>query len=81
MPIDSEPGIDLLTIPEAAKLLKISVSGMRRLQRSRRIPFIKVGGSIRLARQDVLSFVQGNRVEAIGAKHYGNTNHKKMVVG
>jgi excisionase family DNA binding protein len=68
MPIDSEPAIDLLTIPEAAKLLKISVSGMRRLQGNRRIPFIKIGGSIRFARQDVLSFVQGNRVEAIGSK-------------
>jgi excisionase family DNA binding protein len=66
MPIDSKPAIDLLTIPEAAELLKISVSGMRRLQQRRRISFIKVGGSIRFARQDLLSFVQKNRAEAIG---------------
>jgi excisionase family DNA binding protein len=68
MPIDYEPAVDLLTIPEAARLLTISVSGMRRLQQKRRIPFIKVGGSIRFERRDVLSFVQGNRVEAIGSK-------------
>jgi excisionase family DNA binding protein len=66
MPIDSTPAVDLLTIVEAADLLKLSVSGMRRLQYRRRVPFIKVGGSIRFARQDLASFVQGNRVEAIG---------------
>jgi hypothetical protein len=42
MPIESTPAIDLLTIPEAAELLKISVSGMRRLKQRRRVPFIKV---------------------------------------
>jgi excisionase family DNA binding protein len=67
MPIDPKPVIDLLTIPEAAELLKISVSGMRRLQQRRRIPFIKIGGSIRFARQDLLSFVQSNRMHAIGS--------------
>ena len=66
MPIDSKPAIDLLTIAEAAELLKISVSGMRRLQQRRRIPFIKLGGSIRFARQDLTSYLQRNRVEAVG---------------
>ena len=66
MPIDSKPAIDLLTIAEAAELLKISVSGMRRLQQRRRIPFIKLGGSIRFARQDLTSYLQKNRVEAVG---------------
>jgi excisionase family DNA binding protein len=50
MPINPKPAIDLLTIPEAAELLKISVSGMRRLQQRRRIPFTKIGSSIRFAR-------------------------------
>jgi excisionase family DNA binding protein len=66
MPIDSTRSLDLLTIVEAADLLKLSVSGMRRLQQQRRIPFIKVGGRIRFAGQDLASFVQRNRVEAIG---------------
>ena len=66
MPIDSKPAIDLLTIAEAAKLLKLSVSGMRRFQQRRQIPFIKLGGSIRFTRQDLTSFLQRNRVEAVG---------------
>jgi excisionase family DNA binding protein len=66
MPIDRHPTIDLLTILEAAELLKISVSGMRRLQRQRRIPFIKINASIRFARQDLTSFIEAARVEAIG---------------
>jgi excisionase family DNA binding protein len=66
MPIEATPTIDLLTIPEAAEVLKISVSGMRRLQQRRRIPFIKVGGRIRFSRQDLASFVQRSRVEPIG---------------
>jgi excisionase family DNA binding protein len=67
MPIESTHTIDLLTIIEAAEVLKISVSGMRRLQQGRRIPFIKVGGSIRFARQDLMSFLDRNRVDAIGS--------------
>jgi excisionase family DNA binding protein len=67
MPIESNPAIDLFTIREAALLLKISVSGMRRLQRHRCIPFIKIGGSIRFARADLMSFVERSRVEAIGS--------------
>jgi excisionase family DNA binding protein len=66
MPIDRQPSIDLLTTPEAAELLKISVSGMRRLQRQRRIPFIKISASVRFARQDLKSFIEAARVEAIG---------------
>jgi excisionase family DNA binding protein len=67
MPIECTAAIDLLNISEAAEALKISVSGMRRLQHRRRIPFIKVGGSIRFVRQDLVSFVDRNRVEAIGS--------------
>jgi excisionase family DNA binding protein len=66
MPNDSTPAVDLVTIVEAAELLKLSVSGMRRLQQRRCIPFVKVGGRIRFARQDIASFVQSNRVESIG---------------
>lgn len=58
-------GIELLTIPETAKLLKISTTGVRRLQQSRSIPFIKVGGSIRFSRHDLLSYLVKMRVEPI----------------
>jgi excisionase family DNA binding protein len=66
MSIDCDPSIDLLTIREAANLLRLSVSGVRRLQRQRRIPFIKVGGSLRFDRRDLGNFLNKNRVQAIG---------------
>jgi excisionase family DNA binding protein len=67
MPIDCDPSIDLLTIREAANLLRLSVSGVRRLQRQRRIPFIKLGGSIRFDRRDLVNFLNMKRVRAIGS--------------
>jgi excisionase family DNA binding protein len=67
MSIDCDPSIDLLTIREAANLLRLSVSGVRRLQRQRRIPFIKLGGSIRFDRRDLANFLNKNRVQAIGS--------------
>jgi excisionase family DNA binding protein len=66
MPIDCDPSIDLLTIREAANLLRLSVSGVRRLRRQRRIPFIKLGGSIRFDRRDLVSLLNKNRVKTIG---------------
>lgn len=65
MPIDS-PSIELLTIPEVAKILKVSASGVRRLQQGRHIPFHKVGGSVRFAKEDIVSYLAKHRVEAIG---------------
>jgi len=57
---------DLLTIAEAAKLLGVSVSGMRRLQQERRIPFFKVGRCVRFARSDLAAYLAGRRIEAVG---------------
>jgi excisionase family DNA binding protein len=65
-PNDSVPNIELLTIPEAARFLKVSASGVRRLQQKRAIPFIKVGGSVRFLKGDLLSYVVKMRVESIG---------------
>jgi hypothetical protein len=36
------------------------------LQQRRRISFIKLGCSIRFTRQDLTSYLQRNRVEAVG---------------
>jgi excisionase family DNA binding protein len=58
----------LLTIVEAADLLRISVASVRRLQGGRSIPFLKVGGSVRFARSDIASFLDGCRVDRI-ARH------------
>lgn len=66
MSVDFTPTLELLTLNEVAKLFKISVSGVRRLQQQRRIPFIKIGGSVRFAKSDIVSYVERGRVESIG---------------
>lgn len=63
---DSSPAIQLLVIGEVARLLKISISGVRRLQQARHLPFIKVGGSIRFSEHDILAYLKKQRVEAVG---------------
>ncbi|MBL6938268.1 MAG: helix-turn-helix domain-containing protein [Alphaproteobacteria bacterium] len=55
-----------MTIAEAAKLLGVSVSGMRRLRRARRIPFFKVGRSLRFAKGDLIAFLAQRRIEPVG---------------
>ena len=49
-----------------AELLKISVSGVRKLQQKRLIPFIKVGGCVRFVKSDIMSYLRKQRVESIG---------------
>jgi excisionase family DNA binding protein len=66
MPTDTGRVIELLTISEVAELLRISATGVRRLQRQRCIPFFKVGGSVRFAKGDVLSYLVEHRIEAVG---------------
>ena len=65
MSADFDPEIELLRIAEVAELLKISVPSVRRLQQGRHIPFHKVGGSVRFAKEDIASFLTKNRVESI----------------
>jgi excisionase family DNA binding protein len=68
MPTDPTQIMELLTIPEVAEFLKISVPSVRRLQQRRLIPFFKIGGSVRFNRSDLASFLESTRVEAIGSK-------------
>lgn len=63
---DINAELGLLTIKDVATMLKISVTSARRLQQGRRIPFIKVGGSIRFVKEDVIEFLKKNRIEVIG---------------
>jgi excisionase family DNA binding protein len=58
--------IELLTIAEAAKLLGVSASGMRRLQQERRVPFFKVGRCVRFAKSDLAAYLGKRRIEAVG---------------
>jgi excisionase family DNA binding protein len=57
---------ELLTIADVARLLKVSMSGVRRLQQRRLIPFLKVGGVVRFTKADLVSFLERQRVERIG---------------
>ena len=67
MPTDSNQPAVLLTVADVAELLKISASSVRRLQSDRKIPFVKVRGSVRFARADIVSYIARCRVEAIGS--------------
>ena len=67
MPTDSPQLADLLTVAEVAELLKISASSVRRLQSDRKIPFVKVRGSVRFVREDIVSYIARCRVGAIGS--------------
>jgi excisionase family DNA binding protein len=66
MSIDAVPSSGLLTIAEVAELLKLSVSTVRRLQRQRKISFVKVGGSVRFVESDLAAYLARRRVGAIG---------------
>jgi len=57
--------IELLTIKDVAGLLKVSQSSVRRLQQGRHLPFIKVGGNVRFAKDDIVEYLKKGRVEAI----------------
>jgi len=57
--------IEILTIKEVAELLKISQSSVRRLQSDRYIPFMKIGGSVRFSKSDIIDYLKKRRVDAI----------------
>jgi excisionase family DNA binding protein len=62
---DLHPTTELLTIKEVAGWLKISSSGLRRLQQARQIPFIKIGGSIRFLKDDIFAYLKNQRVDQV----------------
>jgi excisionase family DNA binding protein len=73
MSIEPDPALELLTVQEVAKMLKISASGVRRLQQARQLPFIKVGGSVRFSKRDIASYLEVRRVGPIDQIMYGST--------
>ena len=56
---------ELLTRKELAKLLKISEKTIDRLREGRKIPFCKVGRSIRFNKKDVLEYLEQNKAGSI----------------
>lgn len=63
MSVEFDPNYELVTIAEAAQTLKISISSVRRLQQRRQIAFFKVGGSVRFSKNDLMSYLNGRRVD------------------
>ncbi len=55
---------DLVTLPEAAKLLRVKVSTLRAWRAQRRLPFLKLGGKVLLRRSDVQSFITASLIPA-----------------
>lgn len=57
--------IQLLTVKEVAKLLLLSVAGVRDLQARRQIPLIKVGGAVRFEKRDIQEYAKRRKVAAM----------------
>ena len=55
----------MMTIEEAAARMRMSPRYVRRLVAERRIPFHKLGRSVRLADADVAAFIASGRVEPV----------------
>lgn len=62
MSIETNPAPELLTVSEVAKLLKISVPSVRRLQQQCQLPFFKVRGCVRFERSDIVEYLKKQRV-------------------
>lgn len=62
----SAPAADeqLLTVPEVATLLRLTVKGIYAMVEARRIPFVRVSNRVRFVRSDVVRWLSENRVPA-----------------
>jgi excisionase family DNA binding protein len=65
MQADEYDEIQLLTVKEVAKLLQLSVAGVRDLQGRRHLPFIKVGGAVRFEKRDIQEYLKRRKVAAM----------------
>jgi excisionase family DNA binding protein len=52
---------NLLTYDEAAKLLRLHPVTLRRLVSQRRIPFVKIGRSVRFVLEDLIQWIKDHR--------------------
>ena len=57
---------ELMTLPEAAKFLRVTISTLRSWRLQRRLPFVKLGGKVLLRRSDAENFVAASVVPAAG---------------
>ncbi len=57
---------ELLTLPEASKVLRVKVSTLRSWRTKGTLPFRKIGGKILLHRDDIRRFIDQATVPAQG---------------
>lgn len=55
----------LMKIRDVAKHLNVHPSTVRNLYQQRKLPFYKIGGGVRFLVQDIIWFIQQQRVEAM----------------
>lgn len=51
---------EFLTTKEVAKLFNVSISTINRMMDNRKIPFFKIGGSIRFSKEDIKQYLEDN---------------------
>ncbi len=56
-------GTDILTLPEVAKLLRLSEKTAYRLAAEGKLPGFKVGGSWRFQRADIGAWIEQKKIE------------------
>jgi excisionase family DNA binding protein len=61
----------LLSVPEAATLLGIKTWTLRQWLSQRRIAFVKIGRLTKLRQEDIASFIERNRREAVSHERRG----------
>ena len=54
--------MNLLNLKEAAAMLGVSPRTARRLIDSRRLPFYKVASLVKISEQDIMEYLEANRV-------------------
>ena len=65
MKTDSNSTIKFLTPSELATFLKVSKTSVYRLVDNRKLPFYKVGGSLRFDLVDVMDYLSNNRIGSV----------------
>ena len=67
-PLDDGPAVghlpSILTVADVAVLLRLTPKGVYALVEARRIPFVRVSNRLRFFRDDVIAWLQENRVPA-----------------
>jgi excisionase family DNA binding protein len=62
--VEATPATEILTVHEAAELLKVRPSWLYEAARGRRIPFVKLGKHLRFIRSDLDAWLRDQRVDA-----------------